>query len=111
TGTVMYDELGPGGLNMTVGVDLIVYDNANDLMVALDGGGIDLAYIDGPVFTAWEGVYDIEILYSTGVDPFVLWTQHGEPEFLNVMNTVIYESYLTESIFDVINLWFGNITA
>jgi polar amino acid transport system substrate-binding protein len=111
TGTVMYDELGPGGLNMSVGSELYVYDNANDLMVALDGGFIDLAYIDGPVFTAWEGVYDIEILYSTGVDPFVLWTQHGEPELLNVINTVIYESYLTESIFDVMNLWFGNITA
>lgn len=111
TGTVMYDELGPGGLNMSVGSELYIYDNANDLMVALDGGAIDLAYIDGPVFTAWEGVYDIEILFSTGIDPFVLWTQHGEPELLNIMNTVIYESYLTESIFDVINLWFGNITA
>ncbi len=110
TGTVMYDELGPGGLNMTVGVELFVYDNAIDLMNALDTSAIQLAYIDGPVFTAWEGVYDIEILFSTGIDPFVLWTQHGEPELLHIMNTVIYESYLTESIFDVINLWFGNIT-
>ena len=55
----MYDELGPSGLGMTPGVDLILYDNANDLMVALDGGAIDLAYIDGPVFTAWKGIYDI----------------------------------------------------
>jgi polar amino acid transport system substrate-binding protein len=70
TGTVMYDELGPSGLGMTPGVDLILYDNANDLMVALDAGGIDLAYIDEPVFTAWKGTYDIKILFSTGTDPF-----------------------------------------
>jgi polar amino acid transport system substrate-binding protein len=107
TGTVMYDELGPDGLGMIVGVELILYDNANDLMVALDGGGIDLAYIDEPVFTAWKAIYDIEVLFSTGTDPFALWTRHGQPELLYIMNKVIYESYLTESIFNVINLWFG----
>jgi len=111
TGTVMYDELGPSGLDMTVGVELILYDNANDLMVALDGGAIDLAYIDEPVFTAWKGTYDIEVLFSTGTDPFALWTRHGEPELLYQMNKVIFENYLTESIFTLINLWFGNITA
>ena len=82
TATVMYDELGPSGLGMTVGVDLLLYDNANDLMVALDDGTIDLAYIDGPVFTAWEGVYEIKVLLSSGIDPFALYTRHGEPEFL-----------------------------
>lgn len=110
TGTVMYDELGPSGLGMIVGVQLILYDNANDLMVALDGGGIDLAYIDGPVFTAWEGTYDIEVVLSSGIDPFALWTRHGEPELLYEINKAIFESYLTESIFSLINLWFGNIT-
>jgi ABC-type amino acid transport substrate-binding protein len=110
TGTVMYDELGPGGLNMTVGVDLILHDNANDLMVALNGGAIDLAYIDEPVFTAWKAIYGIKVLFSTGTDPFALWTRHGEPELLYQMNKVIYESYLSGSIFSVINLWFGNIT-
>ena len=111
TGTVMYDELGPSGLGMLVGSELYLHDNANDLMVALDAGGIALAYIDEPVFTAWKGIYDIEVLFSTGTDPFALWTRHGEPELLYEMNKVIYESYLTESMFDVINLWFGNITA
>jgi ABC-type amino acid transport substrate-binding protein len=111
TGTVMYEELGPEGLGMTVGVELFLYDNANDLMVALDSGAIQLAYIDGPVFTAWKGIYNIEVLYSTGTDPFALWTRLGEPELLYEMNKVIYESYLTGSIFNVINFWFGNITA
>lgn len=112
TATVMYDELGPTGLGMTVGVDLLLFDNANDLMVALDGGGIDLAYIDGPVFTAWEAVYPIKVILTTvEADPFALYTKHGEPEFLYTINTVIYESYLTGSIFSLINYWFGNITA
>ncbi|MFW9895219.1 MAG: substrate-binding periplasmic protein [Candidatus Thorarchaeota archaeon] len=108
SGTVMFDELGPGGLNMTVGGNLKVFDNANDLMVALDGGLIELAYIDGPVFDAWEGVYDIKVILSTPPDPFALWTRHGEPELLYVMNKVIFEGYHGETIFPVINLWFGN---
>jgi len=108
TATVMYDEL--DALGMTLNVDLFAYDNAVELMAALDGGAIDLAYIDGPVFTAWEGIYDIEVLFSSGIDPFALYTRHGEPELLYLINTVIYEAYLTESIFDVMNYWFGNIT-
>ncbi|MHA1940928.1 MAG: substrate-binding periplasmic protein [Promethearchaeota archaeon] len=109
TATVMYDEL--DDLGMTLNVDLFTYDNAIELMAALDGGAIDLAYIDGPVFTAWEGIYTIEVLYSSGIDPFAIFTRHGEPEFLYLINTVIYESYLTESIFDIMNSWFGNITS
>lgn len=109
TATVMYDEL--DGLGMTLNVDLFAYDNAIELMAALDGGAIDLAYIDGPVFQAWEGIYDIKVLYSSGIDPFAIYTQHNEPELLYIINTVIYESYLTGSIFNVINYWFGNVTA
>ncbi len=109
-GTVMYEELGPDGLGMTVGVDLFLYDNANDLMVALDSAAIQLAYVDEPVFHAWKQVYDIEILYDSGSDPLAMWTRHGEPELLYVMNKVIYESYMDESIYDLINLWFGNVT-
>jgi len=110
TGTVMYDELGPNGLDMLVGTELLLYDNANDLMVALDTGAIELAYIDEPVYTAWKGVYDIENLFNTGTDPFALWTRRGEPDFQYTMNKVISESYLTGSIFALMNLWFGNIT-
>lgn len=109
TATVMYDEL--DDLGMTLNVDLFAYDNAIELMTALDTGAVDLAYIDGPVFTAWEGIYPIEVLFTTGDDPFALFTRHGEPEFLYLVNKVIYESYLSESIFDLINLWFGNVTA
>jgi polar amino acid transport system substrate-binding protein len=113
TATVMYEELGPSGLGMPVGVGpngLWVYDNAVDLMNALDTDWVDLVYIDGPVFTAWKSVYDIEVLFTTGDDPFALYTRHGEPEFLYTINSVIYDSYLTGSIFDLMNLWFGNIT-
>ena len=106
TGTVMYEELGPEGLEM--GVDkLKVYDNANDLMVALDGGGIQLAYVDEPVYTAWANTYDIKILYKTGEDPLALWTRHGEPELLYTMNTVIFDSYQDGSMFTLLDEWFG----
>ena len=106
TGTVMYEELGPEGLEM--GVDkLKVYDNANDLMVALDGGGIQLAYVDEPVYTAWANTYDIKILYKTGEEPLALWTRHGEPELLYTMNTVIFDSYQDGSMFTLLDEWFG----
>jgi ABC-type amino acid transport substrate-binding protein len=110
-GTVMYEELGPDGLGMTVGVDLFLYDNANDLMVALDSGFIQLAYVDEPVFHAWKAVYNIEVLYNSAPDPLALWTRHGEPELLYEMNKVIFDSYMDGSIYDLINLWFGNVTA
>ena len=107
TGTVMYEELGPDGLGMTVGVELIVYDNANDLMIALDGGAIELVYIDEPVYTAWADTYDIKTLYSTGTDPLALWTRLGETGLLYVIDKVIFDSYQDGSIFDVMNTWFG----
>ena len=107
TGTVMYEELGPDGLGMTPAIDLIVFDNANDLMVALDGGGIDLAYIDEPVYTAWAKTYDIEVLFSTGSEPFALWTRHGEPEFLYKINKAIFDSYQDGSILTLMDTWFG----
>ncbi len=107
TGTVMYEELGPDGLGMNVGSELIVYDNANDLMIALDSGAIDLVYIDEPVYTAWTDTYDIKSLYSTGTDAFVLYTRLGETGFLHTIDTVIFESYQDGSIFDVMNTWFG----
>jgi len=107
TGTVMYEELGPDGLDMTVGADLLVYDNANDLMIALDGGGIQLAYVDEPVYTAWATTYDIKIVYSTGDEPLALWTRLGEPELLYAMNKVIFDSYQDGSMFDLMDKWFG----
>jgi ABC-type amino acid transport substrate-binding protein len=108
TGTVMYEEL--VDLGMTPGLDLYVYDNANDLMTALDSGGVDAIYIDEPVFTAWQGTYNIKIIFSTGSEPLALWTRLGEPKLLYVMNKVILDSYLDGSMYDLINLWFGNYT-
>ncbi|MFX0003222.1 MAG: ABC transporter substrate-binding protein [Promethearchaeota archaeon] len=110
SGTVMYEELGPEGLGMIIDSELFVYDNAQDLMIALDTAAIELAYVDEPVFKAWETIYNLELLFDTGSDPLAMWTRHGEPELLYMINKVIYESYLDESIYDLINLWFGNVT-
>lgn len=107
TGTVMYEELGPDGLGMIVGAELLVYDNANDLMIALDGGAIQLAYVDEPVYTAWATTYDIKIIYDTGAEPLALWTRLGEPELLYTMNKVIFDSYQDGSMFALMDEWFG----
>ncbi len=103
----MYEELGPDGLGMTPGGDLLVYSNANDLMVALDGGTIDMAYVDEPVYTAWAKTYLLEVLFSTGSEELSLWTRHGETEFLSIINKVIYDSYADDSILAIIDTWFG----
>jgi ABC-type amino acid transport substrate-binding protein len=108
TGTVMYEEL--VDLGMTPSLDLFVYDNANDLMTALDTDAVDAVYIDEPVFTAWKGTYNIKIIFSTGSEPLALWTRLGEPGLLYTMNEVILDSYLDGSMYDLINLWFGNYT-
>ncbi|MFW9827194.1 MAG: ABC transporter substrate-binding protein [Candidatus Thorarchaeota archaeon] len=110
SGTVMYEELGPEGLDMIIDVELFVYDNAQDLMIALDTAAIQLAYVDEPVFEAWKSIYNLELLFDSGADPLAMWTRYGEPELLYVMNKVIYESYMDESIYELINLWFGNVT-
>jgi len=105
SGTVMQDEL--VALGMTVGVDLITFARADLLMADLDIGGIDAAYVDEPIFTAFNQTYALKIIFSTPSEPLALWTRHGEPELLYEINNVILDGYQSGWIYSMITMWFG----
>ncbi len=106
SGTVMQDEL-----EDIAGINVFTYASADVLIQDLNAGGIDAAYVDGPIFNAWEGTYDLRVIYSSGKEPFALWTRHGEPALLYEINKVIFDSYQDGSMYTLINKWFGNVTA
>lgn len=106
SGTVMQDEL--EAIGMTVGVNLTTFSRADLLMADLDTGfGVEAAYVDGPIFDAFNRTYDFKIIYSTDPEPLALWTRHGEPELLYEMNSVILDGYQSGWIYDMITMWFG----
>jgi len=102
TGTVMQDELTAVG-NITVNA----YPSAVVLMTNLINDVIDAAYVDEPVFTSYNITEDLRIIFSTGSEPLALWTRYGEPELLYVMNNAILNAYLDNSMFILIDKWFG----
>jgi ABC-type amino acid transport substrate-binding protein len=107
-GTVMQQEL--EDLGMTLGVDLLAYPRATDLMQNLNLGTVDAAYVDGPIFTAYSSTYDIKIIYSSEPEPLALWVRLGQPTLLYQINKVIFDSYQDGSMFTLIDKWFGNAT-
>jgi len=106
SGTVMQDEL-----EAIPGINVFTYASADILIQDLNAGGIDAAYADGPIFNAWEGTYDLRIIYSSEEEPLALWTRHGEPALLYEINKVIFDSYQDGRMYTLINKWFGNVTA
>jgi polar amino acid transport system substrate-binding protein len=102
-GTSLWDDLVLAGVTPTgfVSVDALI----QDLVI----GGIDAAYVDEPVFTAWSRTYDLKILLRTGTEPFSLWTRYGEPELLFEINRVILDSYLDGRMYDNLEKWL-NVT-
>jgi len=105
SGTVMQDEL-----DAIPGINVFTYASADILIQDLNAGGIDAAYVDGPIFTAWEGTYDLRLIYGSAEEPLALWTRHGEPALLYEINKVIFDSYQDGSMYALINQWFGNVT-
>jgi ABC-type amino acid transport substrate-binding protein len=105
SGTVMQDELEAVG--MTVGVNLTTFSSAQLLMADLDSGGIDAAYVDEPIFYAFNRTYDFKIIFSTAPEPLAFWTRYGEPELLYVMDSVILDGYQTGWVYDLVTEWFG----
>lgn len=105
SGTIMQQEL--EDLGMTVGVDLIIYPSADSLIVGLDVGAIDAAYVDEPIFTVYNEIYDLKIIFGTPTDHLALWCKYGEPELLYVINKVISEAYQNGTIYNLIETWFG----
>jgi len=76
-------------------------------MADLDAGTIDAAYVDEPIFTVYNEIYDLKIIFGTPTDPLALWVKYGEPELLYVINKVISEAYQNGSIYDLIERWFA----
>jgi polar amino acid transport system substrate-binding protein len=105
SGTVFQQEL--EDLGMTVGLDLITFTSANLLMSDLDSGAIDAAYVDEPIFTAFNQTYALKIIFSTPSEPLSIWTRHGEPELLYEINNVILDGYHSGWIYPMITKWFG----
>ena len=106
SGTVMQDEL-----EAISGINVFTYASADILIQDLNAGGIDGAYVDGPIFNAWEGTYDLREIYTSAEEPLALWTRHGEPALLYEINKVIFDSYQDGRMYTLINKWFGNVTA
>ena len=106
SGTVMQDEL-----EAIPGITVTTYASADILIQDLNAGSIDAAYVDGPIFNAWEGTYDLRVIFSSAEEPLALWTRHGEPALLYEINKVIFDSYQNGSMYALINKWFGNVTA
>lgn len=101
-GTVMQDELDAVG-NITVNA----YASAILLMTNLLADVVVAAYVDEPIFHFYNQTEDLRIIFSTGSEPLALWTRHGEPEFLYVINEVILDAYQTGTMYTLIDDWFG----
>jgi len=102
TGTVMQQELIDVG-NITVNA----YPSAVVLMTNLINDVVDAAYVDEPVFTSYNITENLRVIFSTGSEPLALWTRYGEPGFLYVMNNAILTGYLDNTMFTLIDKWFG----
>ena len=104
SGSIMQQEL--EDLGMTVGVNLITYPSAETLFIALDTGAIDAAYVDETIFTLYNEIYELKIIFGTLSESLVLWCKYGEPELLYIINNVIFEVYQTGKIYELIETWF-----
>jgi len=102
SGSVMEAELLGAGLTpFTFGSALLLMQDL------VSGMGIDAAYIDEPVFTAWNNTYDLKIILSTGTDPMSLWCRHEDPDLLYIINTVILTGYEPNgTMYDLLDKWF-----
>ncbi|MFX1278619.1 MAG: substrate-binding periplasmic protein [Promethearchaeota archaeon] len=94
-------------LGMTVGVNLMVYDSADSLFLALDSGAIDAAYVDQPLFFAYNAFYNLKIIFNTPNESLVMWCKYGEPELLYIINKVLSDVYQNGTIYTLIKKWFG----
>jgi polar amino acid transport system substrate-binding protein len=102
-GSIMQQDL--EDLGMIVGVNLITYPSAETLFIDLDTGGIDAAYVGEPIYTSYNEIYNLKIIYSIPGESLVLWCKYGEPELLYLINKVIFEAYQTGKIYDLTEKW------
>ena len=102
-GTTLHADL------VTAGVTPVGHVTVDALMLDLIGGGLDVVYIDEPVYTVWTKTYNLKVILRTGVEEFALWTRYGEPELLYEINSVILDSFIDGRMQDNLAKWL-NIT-
>ncbi|KKM86159.1 hypothetical protein LCGC14_1281830 [marine sediment metagenome] len=105
-GTTQYDALSDIA-GFTEGVNLLVYPKADTLMLNLDNGVIDAAFVDEPVVSVWSKTYSLKIIFTVPAEPMALWSRWDEPELMLVINKVILEAYRDGVMDDLYEKWFG----
>jgi ABC-type amino acid transport substrate-binding protein len=103
-GTTQYDAFLDLG---TEDVDFKAYPKADTLMLNLENGVIDAAFVDEPVYSVWSKVYGLKIIYTVPAEPMALWARWDEPELMEIINTVILEAYRDGIMDDLYEKWFG----
>ncbi len=104
-GTTQQEAL--DGLDMTEGVDYIAYPKADTLMLNLENGVVDLAFVDEPVLTVYAKLYGFKSIFTVPAEPTALWCKWEEPELLQLINKVILEAFADGTMDDLIVEWFG----
>ncbi|NVM36969.1 MAG: transporter substrate-binding domain-containing protein [Candidatus Lokiarchaeota archaeon] len=100
-GTVMEEEL----VNATI--TPTAYDRVDLLLQDLYLGAIDAAYIDGPIFDAYQVLFDLKIIFSSDPEPLSLWCRKYEPELMHVINEVILEAFQDGTMLELWDKWFN----
>ena len=105
-GTTQYDALTaiPGFI---LDVNLFAYPKADTLMLNLDNGVIDAAFVDEPVVSVWSKIYSQKIIFTVPAEPMALWCRWDAPELMSVINTVILEAYRDGVMDDLYTKWFS----
>ena len=105
-GTTQYDALTdiPG---LTEGVNLLVYPKADTLMLNLENGVIDAAFVDEPVVSVWSKTYSLKIIFTVPAEPMAMWCRWEEPELMMTINKVILEAYRDGVMDDLYTKWFS----
>ncbi|MFX1302690.1 MAG: ABC transporter substrate-binding protein [Promethearchaeota archaeon] len=104
SGTVMQAELA-----LISGITVTAFSSAILLIQDLvSGTGIDAAYVDEPIFDAWNATYSLRVILTTGTDPLSLWCRHENPDLLYIINTAILDASVPNgTLFEIIDKWFG----
>ena len=107
SGTTLYDDLVLAGLTSQIQT----FARADLLMIDLAvTGGITAAYVDEPVYIAWSGVYNIDVVWTSGEpEQFSLWCRHRSADLLYIINQVLHKALQDGTMDDLYNKWFGGI--
>ena len=105
-GTTQYDAL-TDIAGFTEGVNLLVYPKADTLMLNLENGVIDAAFVDEPVVSVWSKVYSLKIIFTVPAEPMAMWCRWEAEDLMLTINKVILEAYRDGVMDDLYAKWFS----